>query len=41
MATELFELHRDGHHLRAKPVSKAPKLAAKKAVKVVVDPAKP
>ena len=41
VATELFELHQDGHHLRAKPVSKAPKLAAKKAVKVVVDPAKP
>lgn len=41
VATDLFELHEDGNHLRSKPASKAgKKAAAKKAVKVVVEPAK-
>ncbi|RZA18789.1 MAG: NYN domain-containing protein [Lysobacteraceae bacterium] len=44
VATELFELHQDGNHLRIKPASnvgkQAGKKAAKKAVKVVVEPAK-
>lgn len=40
VATELFELHQDGHHIRVKPASKASKKAASKAVKVVVEPAK-
>lgn len=48
VATELFELHQDGNHLRAKPASKAgkqgakmaTKKAAKKTVSVVVEPAK-
>ena len=39
-ATELYELHKDGNHIRIKPVSKETKPAAKKAVKVVVEPAK-
>ena len=42
VATELFELHEDGHHLRARPLVNAGKQAAKKAgkkaVKVVVEP---
>ena len=40
VATDLFELHGDGNHLRAKPTSKASKKVAKKAMKVVVEPAK-
>lgn len=40
VATDLFELHADGNHLRAKPTSKAGKKVAKKAMKVVVEPAK-
>ena len=40
VATDLFELHGDGNHLRAKPTSKAGKKVAKKAMKVVVEPAK-
>jgi len=38
-ATDLYELHKDGNHIRAKPVKQAAK-AAKKAVKAVVEPAK-
>lgn len=39
-ATGLYELHKDGNHIRAKPVKQATKNATKKTVKVVVEPAK-
>lgn len=38
-ATDLYELHTDGNHMRAKPPKPAAKAAAKKPVKVVVEPA--
>ena len=36
-ATDLYELHKDGNHIRAKPVKPAAKAAAKKAGTVVVE----
>lgn len=40
VATDLFELNKDGNHIRAKPVAKAGKKAAKKSVTVTAEPAK-
>jgi len=40
VATDLFELNKDGNHIRAKPASKAGKKTVKKSVTVTVEPAK-